>query len=380
MPTTWIRTPEEFHKIYAANTNAFYCTGYSSTEKELDDFMTRCALNLWSRRNSITRNYVGMANQIYSNNQPKPSWTYWKLKFAVRKAGVFLPPSFFWNLAENDANQDKEASRIFIRMMTNILLYLATVDGNVTYEEAAYIAECAENLCTICDSAGVRKSKSPLDPMSFVTVAVNDNNERQKAEAQIKDTETVFNEEREKECNNTSSVLPGVKHYTSKDIPFTWILKPEEFHKSYTAATEVFESLGDSSLIKKIDEFVTDCALNLWSRGGNVTQSYVDMANQIYSRNQTKPDWSLWSLKRSIKKERFCAPSFFYTLANSDAYQGKQTSRALIQVLDTILIYLAAVDDDVSYDEAAFITDCSEKLNAICDSAGVRRSEEHILP
>ena len=27
MPTTWTRTPEEFHKIYTANTDAFYRLG-----------------------------------------------------------------------------------------------------------------------------------------------------------------------------------------------------------------------------------------------------------------------------------------------------------------------------------------------------------------
>ena len=42
-------------------------------------------------------------------------------------------------------------------------------------------------------------------------------------------------------------------------------------------------------------------------------------------------------------------------------------------MLNTILIYLAAVDEDVSYDEAAFITDCAEKLSAICDATGVRK-------
>ena len=54
MPTTWTRTPEEFHKIYAANTDAFYRLGGSSMAEELDEFMTRCALNLWSRGGGIS--------------------------------------------------------------------------------------------------------------------------------------------------------------------------------------------------------------------------------------------------------------------------------------------------------------------------------------
>ena len=50
MPTTWNRSPEEFHKIYLANTDAFYRIGSNTLAKELDDFMTRCALGLWSRQ------------------------------------------------------------------------------------------------------------------------------------------------------------------------------------------------------------------------------------------------------------------------------------------------------------------------------------------
>ena len=49
MPTTWNRSPEDFHKIYSANTDAFYRVGGIAMAKELDEFMTRCALGLWSR-------------------------------------------------------------------------------------------------------------------------------------------------------------------------------------------------------------------------------------------------------------------------------------------------------------------------------------------
>ena len=169
MPTTWSRTPEEFHKIYTANTDAFYRLGGSSMAKELDEFMTHCALNLWSRGGGITQRHVEMANQIYSRNQPQPKWLLWSLTGSVVEGEVFLPPVFFWNLAESDAKRGTEASRTFIRMLTNILLYLAAVDDDVTYEEAAYITECTDKLSAICDSTGVRKSKEPLNPLEFVT-------------------------------------------------------------------------------------------------------------------------------------------------------------------------------------------------------------------
>lgn len=169
MPTTWNRSPEDFHKIYSANTDAFYRVGGIDMAKELDEFMTRCALGLWSRGGGITQRHVDMANQIYSRNQPQPKWMLWSLTSSVCESEVFLPPVFYWNLAENDAKRGTEASRTFIRMLTNILLYLAAVDDDVSYDEAAYITECTDKLTAICDTSGVRKSREALNPLDYVT-------------------------------------------------------------------------------------------------------------------------------------------------------------------------------------------------------------------
>ena len=169
MPTTWNRSSEVFHKIYSANTDAFYRVGGIAMAKELDEFMTRCALGLWSRGGGITQRHVDMANQIYSRNQPQPKWMLWSLTSSVCESEVFLPPVFYWNLAENDAKRGTEASRTFIRMLTNILLYLAAVDDDVSYDEAAYITECTDKLTAICDTSGVRKSREALNPLDYVT-------------------------------------------------------------------------------------------------------------------------------------------------------------------------------------------------------------------
>lgn len=171
MPSTWKISPEEFHKIYLANTDAFYKAAGSALAKELDEFMTRCALGLWSRAGSIGQLHVDMANQLYSRKQPQPKWMLWGLTGSVCDSDVFLPPVFYWNLAENDAKRGTENSRIFIRMLTNILLYLAAVDDDVSIEEAAYITECSDKLNAVCDTSGVRKSREALDPMDFVTSA-----------------------------------------------------------------------------------------------------------------------------------------------------------------------------------------------------------------
>jgi len=199
MPTTWTRTPEEFHKIYTANTDAFYRLGGSSMAKELDEFMTRCALNLWSRGGGITQRHVDMANQIYSRNQPQPRWLLWSLTGSIVEGEVFLPPVFYWNLAESDAKRGTEASRTFIRMLTNILLYLAAVDDDVTYEEAAFITECTDKLSAICDTTGVRKSKEPLNPLEFVTSGEPSFIEKNKMQTQTTGGESGAKQEEQKE-------------------------------------------------------------------------------------------------------------------------------------------------------------------------------------
>lgn len=169
MPTSWNRSPEEFHKIYLSNTDAFYRVGTSALAEQLDDFITKCALSLWSRGGGISEDHVAMANQIYSRSRPKPAWLLWTLTGSVCEGDVFLPPLFYWNLAESDAKKGTVASRTFIRMMTNILLYLAAVDDEVSYSEAEYITECIDKLTAICDASGVTKSKDAINPLDYVT-------------------------------------------------------------------------------------------------------------------------------------------------------------------------------------------------------------------
>ena len=94
MPTTWNRSPEDFHKIYLANTDAFYRIDSNSLAPELDDFMTKCALQLWSRAGGIGERHVAMANQIYSRGRPQPKWLLWNLTGSVCNDEMFLPPVF----------------------------------------------------------------------------------------------------------------------------------------------------------------------------------------------------------------------------------------------------------------------------------------------
>ena len=169
MPTTWNRSPEEFHKIYVANTDAFYKAGGSAHARELDEFMTKCALALWSRAGGLSQHHVDMANEIYSKGQPKPTWMLWSLTSSVCDSDLFLPPVFFWNLAESDVKRGTENSRSLVRVITNVLLYCAAVDDDVTLSEAEYITECQDKLSAICDATGVKNTRTAMNPMDYVT-------------------------------------------------------------------------------------------------------------------------------------------------------------------------------------------------------------------
>ncbi len=170
MPSTWNRSPEEFHKIYLSNTDAFYrASDMDNMAAELDRFVTECAVALWRRAGGVTERHAEMANQIYSGKQPRPQWLLWNLTSAVCEEKSFLPPVFYWDLAEKDARRGTSTSRTFIRMLTNILLYLAATDDELTFSEAEYITECSDKLSAICDTTGVKKAKSALNPLDYVT-------------------------------------------------------------------------------------------------------------------------------------------------------------------------------------------------------------------
>ena len=171
LPTQWKRSPEELHKTYIANTEAFYRTAGRELAEQMDEFCTACALQLFSRGSCLTQEHVDAVNALYSKGRPKPTWLLWALTSAVGESGAFLPPLFFWSLTERDAKKGTDCSRVFVRMLTNILLCLAAADDDVTYAEAEYITECGDKLSALCDGAGVKKGKPGLRAADFVTSA-----------------------------------------------------------------------------------------------------------------------------------------------------------------------------------------------------------------
>ncbi len=169
MPTQWKCTAEELHRSYLANTEAFYRSAGRGLAAEMDSFCADCALGLFAHASALGQEHADAMNALYSKGRSQPKWLLWELSGAVCKGKEFLPPLFFWTLTEKDAQNGTEHSRVFVRMLTNILLYLAAVDDDVSFEEARFITECGDKLSALCDSAGVKKGKAGLRAEDFVT-------------------------------------------------------------------------------------------------------------------------------------------------------------------------------------------------------------------
>ena len=83
MPTSWKRSPEELHRVYIENTEAFYRVAGRAAARELDGFMQSCALALWARAGSVTQAQVDAINQLYSKGRSKGTRLLWELTGAV---------------------------------------------------------------------------------------------------------------------------------------------------------------------------------------------------------------------------------------------------------------------------------------------------------
>ena len=169
MPTPWKRSSEELHLTYVSNTEAFYKTAGRELAREVDEFVMRCAMQLIARSGAVTQIHVDAVNALYSKGQAAPKKLLWELTSEICDSGDFLPPLFFWSLAENDVRKNTDTSRIFVRMMTNVLLYVAAADDDISLDEAEYIAACTDGLTAICDMSGVKRSKAALRSRDFVT-------------------------------------------------------------------------------------------------------------------------------------------------------------------------------------------------------------------
>ena len=171
MPSVWTRSADELHREYIANTEALYRAAGRAAAGGLDGFMRSAALWVWRAAGAVTESCVGAYNALYSKGKEPPAALLWDLTGRVCAAEAPLPPVFFWSMAERDAQSGRDNSRVFVRMTANLLLSLAAADGEISRGEAERIADVCARLEAVCDGAGVKAAKRPLDPMDYVTTS-----------------------------------------------------------------------------------------------------------------------------------------------------------------------------------------------------------------
>ena len=92
MPTPWKRSPEELHKTYIANTEAFYKVAGRGLAQELDEFVVSCALGLWKGSPRLGQQHVDAVNQLYSKGRKPGAYLLWELtEKAVSYTHLTLP-------------------------------------------------------------------------------------------------------------------------------------------------------------------------------------------------------------------------------------------------------------------------------------------------
>ncbi len=160
-------SPAELHKCYIKNMNAFYrSAGGSSMAAEADEFMRSCAIGLWARTGSVSEGCAEAINEFYSPGQKKPAFLYWELTSTVCSGAEVEVPAFFKELAERDKSRGTNGAKIFIRVLTNMLMYIAALDSDVSMAEADFITELKEKLSRACAAEG---KTGGIDPKDYVT-------------------------------------------------------------------------------------------------------------------------------------------------------------------------------------------------------------------
>lgn len=155
-------------------------------------------------------------------------------------------------------------------------------------------------------------------------------------------------------------------------------MAPAAVHKQYDEAMTAFRrQLGDGearvAFGRESDGFLRDCACGVWHRKGEgITLLHVEWYNAIYARGNPVPTVRYWELSAAVGVySGFVLPGFFRKMAQADLKFGSQLSRRFVDTFILMLMLFAAVDGEVSEEEAWFVNACADSLSAYCDQVGV---------
>ena len=155
-------------------------------------------------------------------------------------------------------------------------------------------------------------------------------------------------------------------------------MTPGAVHKQYDEGVSAFRRhiAGPDvrlAMARQADDFFRSCALGVWQADGSpVTPVHVEYYGAIYCKGNPAPATLFWELSTSVAEyPGFQVPPFFHKMVEYDRTFGKDLSRRFIDLMTLMLLLFAAVDDQVSDKEAAFVNRCADRLTALCDRAGI---------
>ena len=125
---------------------------------------------------------------------------------------------------------------------------------------------------------------------------------------------------------------------------------------------------------READIFFRGCALGLWQRdGASLSPRHVEFYNAIYTKGNPVPSVLFWELSSGVARyPGFRPPEFFNRMRACDKVAGTDLARRFVDLTTLMLLLFAAVDDQVSEEEAGFVNQCADTLSALCDQDGLK--------
>ena len=134
--------------------------------------------------------------------------------------------------------------------------------------------------------------------------------------------------------------------------------------KEYQQETAKFaKAIPDSGLRLRVtlasDNYFRRCAACVWARGGAVTEAHVDAYNAIASRGSNPPAALYFEVMTLVAdRPAFTVPVFYDDLLACDAANGTRLAAWFQGLCEGLLLLFAAVDDNVSAEEADYVAEC----------------------
>lgn len=154
--------------------------------------------------------------------------------------------------------------------------------------------------------------------------------------------------------------------------------------KKYRAGIQAFaRQLGDPTLrlnfTQEADPFFRRCALGVWKHGGPVTEKHVDAYNAICSGDNAAPSILYFELCSAVAgAPAFSPPAFFADLTRADQGARRDNAGKFIELCSILLLLFAAVDDEVTAEEAAYADQCAQALRSLSGSAAAFHAKDYV--